>query len=337
MSEIRMPISATELATVWMAYQEKTLMLQFMKIWLEKAEDPQAKDILQQAYTHLLTHLQRLKGLFQSEDAVLPVGFDESDIVLGVPRLFDPHFDLMWLRAIAKVEIGLYGLHSSMSYREDVRSLQTCFTQEAQEIYNRTTDYLLRANILVRPPYISMPVKVEFVKDKNYMSGFNWFTENRPLNAIEIAHLYQAVETNIIGIQMMNGFAQAAAHQDVREYFQEGATLAQKIVSNLSEVLTKSDIQPPASWLGKATTSTVSPFSDKLMMYLTSLLTNFGLGSSVIGSAFSLRSDLPARMMMLGKDIMFYAKKGGKIMTEHGWMEEPPQSENRKNLIQNKS
>jgi len=337
MSAIKLPLSATELATIWMAYQEKTLLLQLLTHWLEKAEDAQAKAILQQTYANLLAHLQVLKETFQAEEAVLPVGFDESDIVLGVPRLFDAPFDLMWLRTKAKVEIGLYGLHSSMSYREDIRHLHIGFTRQAQDIYNQTTEYLLQANILVRPPYIAMPKQVEFVKEKNYMSGLNWFTDSRPLNAIEIAHIHQAIETNIFGVQMMTGFAQAAAHQDVREYFEEGAELAQRIVTTLSEVLTDSDIQSPASWVGKATVSTVSPFSDKLMMYATSLLTTFGLGSSAIGSAFSLRSDLPTKMALLGKDIMSFAKKGGKIMVSYGWMEEPPQSENRKALVHNKS
>ncbi|MEH7586739.1 DUF3231 family protein, partial [Priestia megaterium] len=73
-------------------------------------------------------------------------------------------------------------------------------------------------------------------------------------------------------------------------------------------------------------------FSDKLMMYNTSLLSTFGLGSNALGGAFSLRSDLPLKMLQLAKDIYSLAKEGGKVMIQNGWLEEPPQIEDRNQL-----
>ncbi len=131
---------------------------------------------------------------------------------------------------------------------------------------------------------------------------------------------------------MMIGFAQAAHDEQVKDYFVKGKELAQKVVRTLSDILSKSDIQPPSTWIGNATDSTVAPFSDKLMMYNTSLLSTFGLGSNAIGAAFSLRSDLPAKMVLLAKDIFTYAQEGGKLMVKNSWMEEPPQSEDRYQL-----
>ena len=109
--------------------------------------------------------------------------------------------------------------------------------------------------------------------------------------------------------------------------------LSKKIISTLSDILLQSDIQPPSTWTGKATASTVAPFSDKLMMYNTSLLSTFGLGSSAIGAAFSLRSDLPLKLANLSKDIFTYSQDGGQLMVKNGWMEEPPQAEDRFQLI----
>ncbi len=91
-------------------------------------------------------------------------------------------------------------------------------------------------------------------------------------------------------------------------------------------------IEPPATHAGKATTSKVAPFSDKLMMYNTNLLASFGLGSNALGGGFSLRSDLPAKMALNAKDIFTFAQDGGKIMIKKGRMEEPPQIEDRNQL-----
>jgi hypothetical protein len=74
----------------------------------------------------------------------------------------------------------------------------------------------------------------------------------------------------------------------------------------------------------------VAPFSDKLMLYCTSLFCSFSLGSNSLGTAFSLRNDLPVKMTIFTKDVFDYAHKGAKIMVKNGWMEEPPQMVNHK-------
>jgi hypothetical protein len=330
---IQVPLSATELGTLWMAYQEKTMKMRILEYILEKTDDKDAEEIFTAHYNKLTQDVQMIRDIFQKEGAVIPTGFTETDVNKGVPRLYDNLYDLMYIRMMAKVEMGLYTLHSSMSYRTDIIDLNNCFAIEATEAYNKTTLLLLQKGVLARPPYVSMPKKVDFVHDKNYMSGFNLFSETRSLNTIEIGHLYQAIETNITGMQMMTGFAQAANDGKVKSYFVKGMELAKKIIRNLSDVLTQSDIQPPATWAGKATDSTVAPFSDKLMMYNTSLLSSFGLGSNAIGAAFSLRSDLPLKLANLEKDIFTFAQDGGKLMVKNGWMEEPPQAEDRYQLI----
>jgi hypothetical protein len=133
-------------------------------------------------------------------------------------------------------------------------------------------------------------------------------------------------------MQLMTGFAQVAKENEVKKYFIEGKELSKKIISKLSDLLLQSDIQPPSTWAGRATDSTVSPFSDKLMMFKTNLITNSALGLNSLGSAFSLRSDLHSKLAVIVKDTFDYSKKGGKIMIAHKWMEEPPQMEDRNQL-----
>jgi hypothetical protein len=77
----------------------------------------------------------------------------------------------------------------------------------------------------------------------------------------------------------------------------------------------------------------VAPFSDKMMLYCTSLFCSFSMGSSSFGTAFSLRNDLPAKMFIFMKDIFEFAHKGGKILINNGWMEEPPQMAEREQMI----
>ncbi len=54
---------------------------------------------------------------------------------------------------------------------------------------------------------------------------------------------------------------------------------------------------------------------------------------NTIGTAFRLRNDIPAKAGVFSKDIFEYAHKGAKIMIKHGWLEEPPQMEERDQLL----
>lgn len=60
-----------------------------------------------------------------------------------------------------------------MSYQAVIRDLSTRFTARSQEIYNKTTNFLLEKGVLARAPYVTMPKEVKFVHGKSYMKGFN--------------------------------------------------------------------------------------------------------------------------------------------------------------------
>ena len=95
-------------------------------------------------------------------------------------------------------------------------------------------------------------------------------------------------------------------------------------------------MQPPSTWAGKATISIQPPFSDKLMMFVAGVISNFEIGNNSLGTSFSMRSDLPLIFAEISKDLFFHSKNGGKLMIRHMWMEEPPQMEDRNQLTKSK-
>ena len=303
-----------------------------LEYFIEQADDNQAKEIMQDTHMKVINYLEDIKAIFKNEGAVIPIGFTEKDVNIGVPKLYDNMFDIMFCRLISSISMGLHTLHMSMAYRKDIVLLYKELTAFTQSVYDECVDYLQKKDVLPRPPAVSMPKSVEFADGTNYMSGFNLFSEKRALNTVEIAHLYNAIESNIIGMQMMTGFAQVANEPEVKKYFIKGKELAKKIVTDYTQLFLQSDIQPPSTWGANATDSKVAPFSDKLMMYCTSIFCGFGLGGYALGTAFSLRSDLPLIMVNTAKDVLTYGRDGGKIMAKNGWLEEPPSMQDRNDL-----
>jgi hypothetical protein len=330
----RSAITSSELGTLWLTFQEKTMILRMLEYFIEKADDEQAKEIMTDFYKEVDKYVNEIKGIFQKEGAVIPNGYTSQDVNKDVPKLYDNGFDIMFVRLLNEISMGLHALNITMNYREDIVLLLKNLTESTQKYYNLCTQYLLEKGLLVKSPHVTMPQVVEFAKDKSYLSGqsMNPLSEKRSLNTVEVAQLHHAIESNISGLQMILGFAQSANETEVKKYFNEGAELAKSIVKELSEILIQSDVHIPQTSGGNATRSTVAPFSDKLMMYCTSLFCSFSMGSGSLGTAFSLRNDLPAKMTVFMKDIFEYAHKGAKIMIKYGWLEEPPQMEDRKQI-----
>lgn len=325
-------ISASELGNLWQAYMEKTMLLRVLEYFIEQRNDDEGKVILQNQHDKETLNVNAIKNIFDKEGAVIPEGYTEKDVNKKASRLYDGDFDLLYIRLMTEVLMPLYTLHLGMSYRKDIRELYNRFIDDIRDISNQVTELLLSKGVLVHPPIVPLPKEVEYVKGTSYMSGMNIIKPDRVLNTIEIGLLYQSLEINTIGMQLMTSFAQVAENEEVKKYFIKGKELAKEVAATMHKLLIDSDIQPPSIWAGEVTESTLSPFSDKLMMYSANMLSVFGLSGTAFGTSFSLRNDLTLKTAKIMKETFGFAKEGGKIMIEHGWMEEPPQAADRKKL-----
>jgi hypothetical protein len=329
-------ITSSELGVLWLTYQEKTMILRMLEYFIEKADDEKAKKIMTGVYNDIVPYVEKIKEIFQTEGAVIPVGFTIEDVNKEVPKLYDNGFDIMFVRLLQEISMGLHTLNINMVYREDIVLLFKDLTSITQHYYNSCTQYLIEKGLMARSPYVTMPKSVGFVKESTYLAGMNPFgklNNKRTLNTIEVAYIYHGIESNVTGLQLITGFAQCATNSEVKKFCTKGAEIAKSFIKEMSETFLEDGVQIPTTSGGNATRSTVAPFSDKLMMYSISMFCSFSIGGNMIGSAFSVRNDLAAKMSLFTKDIFEYAHQGAKIMIKNGWMEEPPQMEERKSLL----
>lgn len=196
--------------------------------------------------------------------------------------------------------------------------------KSAVGLLDLTRELMLSQGIYIRPPMLSMPDKVDFVKRQHFLAGF--IGEKRPLTAQEVTILFNNVQTNSIGKTLIIGFAQIAKHKDVKDYFLRGKKLSEKHIEIFTDILMKEDLPAPMAWDTSLSDSTEPIFSDKLMMFHVSGMTAAGVtnyGAAISGSP---RRDLALRFASLIPEVVLYAEDGVNIMINHGWMEEPPQT-----------
>jgi len=149
-------------------------------------------------------------------------------------------------------------------------------------------------------------------------------------NTVEIAHIFALIFSNIVGMAISTGFGQVSKIKKNSDFFFEGKAYASSQIGELTSILTDECIPIPSSSDCYVTDSTISPFSEKLMMIYSTVESSSGISSLGMAMADTMRSDLQSNYMKYHIGIMKYAKR---ILITNGWLEQPPQAINHKNLV----
>jgi hypothetical protein len=324
-------LTATEMANLWNVYMIESMSVCINKYFLEKVEDMEVREMLLHSQKLAKSFLDQAKVILSEEKMPIPFGFTDEDVNPSAPRLFSDILILRYIKHQSQIGIGTYGLALSLSTREDVRTFLSQCLSQLQELYNKVTNVMLSKGVYVRGPIIPIPQKAEYVQKQSFLKGF--FGETRPLTAIEIAHIARNIESNSIGQRWNLGLSQVAHSKEVRQYMLRGKKIAAKHEEVLSEFLKKDDIPVPSTWDSVVTESTVSPFSDKLMMFQVSMLISAGIGSYGVGIGASNRRDIGVTYSRLLAEVTQYGEDGLNIMIDNGWFEQPPQAVDRQAII----
>lgn len=225
---------------------------------------------------------------------------------------------------MAKAGLLAYGGFLAMSTRNDLIDFFNYGLHSTSKLYHLSNSILEKKGFLVRSPSISIPQKIDYIDNKKYMSGISLFRAIRPLNAMEVSHLFVNAQTNIVGVKITLAFAQTTTNKEVSAYMLRGRDISQKHLKLFMNALLEESVQTPSNSDIGITDSTTRTFSDKLMMFHISLLSASGIGNYALAGGSSLRNDLLFNYERLSLEIAHYAKDGATLMIENNWLEQPP-------------
>ncbi|MFZ3579710.1 DUF3231 family protein [Virgibacillus sp. DJP39] len=323
-------LAASELGDLFANYLGDSLFACVIEHHLNVVKDDEINDYLKFTLDVSQKHLNSIKAIYTKEDIPLPVGFGEQDIRKEAPRLFSDIFIVFYLTEMSRAGLITYGSALSGSSRQDIMDYFTECIQDSIEIYKKGIHLLLSKGMDITPPSTPYPKKVDFVEKSSFISAVAG--KLRPLTALEIKSLQININTNVLGKSIMLGFSQVASSDKLRKYFRDGAQLADKQIKQLGKYLTEANLSTPKLMDANITDSTTPPFSDKLMLYHTSLANAIGMQDYGIAISKILRHDLHLQFLTLSSGIGKFANDGLNLTLDYGWLEEPPTAADRKKL-----
>lgn len=323
-------LSAPELSSLWTQYMFDTMSICFIKYALEHIQDEDIRAIYQTALQYSERHVEKVKEFFIGENYPIPLGFTEKDVNINAPRLFQDPFYLYYLYIMSLQGITGYALSLSTSIRADLRKYYVSCNHEVMELFEQNLDALLTKGLIHRPPVLTPPTKIDFVKNQSFLTG--WFGERRPLTAMEIGDITFNMNKMHLHVALKVAFCQVAASDKVRAYIRRGMEISNKHIAAFEDIFREEKLNFPSSWQSTITDSTVSPFSDKLMMYQVQLSTQLAIAFYGTALSVTTRRDLALKYVTLTAELAKYAEDGGNLMIDFGWLEEPPRATDRRSL-----
>jgi hypothetical protein len=264
-TEHNIRLTSAELGSLWIQYMSDSMAVCTINYFLNKTEDAQIRPVLEYATSLAQSHLLAIDNIFKQENFPTPTGFTDKDVSLDAPRLFCDPFHLTYVKNSAKSGMIAYGLSLSLAARQDVRIFIKECLATASDLDDMATQVMLSKGIYVRPPYITVPDRVEYVKNDKFLGTL--FGKQRTLSALEVAHLFLNAQSNSVAKALMIGFSQVAHSREVRQLFIKGSDIADKHIEIFGTSLKESGLPAPMSLDSDIMDSIIAPFSDKLMLF----------------------------------------------------------------------
>ncbi|WP_416149606.1 DUF3231 family protein [Salipaludibacillus sp. HK11] len=325
-------LSSAEISHLWTTYMNDSGGICHLVHELNIVEDEEIKTLLQDVLNISQSHIEKLIEIFNKENFPIPHGFKlDEDVDVDAPRLFSDEYALNSVNEFGRMGLNAYSVALSTALREDVYTFFSNCLSESDEIIKKSNELLLAKGLYVKSPNLSIPENIDYVEDKSFLAGF--FTDKRPLISTEITNLYTNFKRNALGAATMIGYSQVAENKDVVDYIVKGKKIAEKHCEIFGDLLKDNDLPCPTMLGAEVTDSTSYTFSDRKMMYYTTVLIAVSIGYYGSSLAMSPRRDIGLMYTRLSVEIMKYADEGARILIKHGWMEEPPRSLDRDELV----
>ncbi|MGM0776048.1 MAG: DUF3231 family protein [Bacillota bacterium] len=331
MEERNVKLTTAEIAALWKIYISNTAVRCFYIHLLHHLQDEEIKLIIEEVLVLVESIIEKIEYIFEEEGFPIPNGFSDKNIDLSAPPLYTDLFALSFLYRGGQVIIPSYANVLQRVTRLDVYKLfKECLYRET-EIHQKALSIMLSKGIIDRPPNMEYPENVEYIQNRPSLLT-TWLGEKRPLNSIEISELFVEIERNAIGLILLIGLIQVTKDKEIKNYLLKGKKLAEKQVETYEKLLKDSDHYIGFPLPVEVSSSTVSPFSDRLILFIIATANQIAVSALADALSVSMRKDLALHYSLITTEVLKYGEEGLKLLIERGWMEQPPQPIDRKKL-----
>ena len=312
-------MNLNELGFLWFLHSSSNMVNVFLGNLMETAEDADLKNVLTEIKT--LSSFQEKEALQFLADNGLNVTpfFSANDLHSPSEKLFSDQLMIEILKHITSNGLGVL----SFQYTDlTIPKVKNFF----KEILNKLIQIdisilnLLEHKGLLQNRSFSY-TNAEDRENKLFKVAS---TQQRPLNAVELASMFGSFQCNNVGVALCTAFSDVAKDEDTKSFLQDGIKLSYNQVDVLSEIYRENGVPTTTGLEAHVLKVNKSPFSDKLMANLIMFLNPIAIGNLQTAVVSSYKKSHVKALKELIDQVEGYSEKGFKLLVRKDWFNEPP-------------
>ncbi|MBT2686772.1 DUF3231 family protein [Bacillus sp. ISL-47] len=312
-------MNLNELGFLWYLHSSSNMVNVFLGNLIETAEDPDLKDVLTEIKT--LSTFQEQEALQFLADNGLNITpfFSENDLHSPSEKIFSDQLMIEILKHITSNGLGVL----SFQYTDlTVPKVKSFFKEILNKIIQIDISIL---NLLEHKGLLqNRSFSYKNAEDRESKLFKVASTQQRPLNAFELASMFGSFQCNNVGVALCTAFSDVAKDKDTKGFLQDGIKLSYHQVDVLSEIYRDNGVPTTTGLEAHVHKVNKSPFSDKLMANLIMFLNPIGIGHLQTAVVSSYKKSHVKILKELIDQVESYSEKGFKLLVRKDWLNEPP-------------
>ncbi|MFC7061077.1 DUF3231 family protein [Halobacillus seohaensis] len=314
-------LTAAEIHNLMTSYMTNTMASVVTADVLKKAEDPGVREMLELGLQIANKEVEGAEYFLTSDNRPLPEPFTKRDIQLPNTKYFSDNFVVLLKYKLGQDALNVYALSLSSSINPEVCTFYKKLMNETADLVEKCIGLIINSGM--HQPLIHIPrdTGLDKVEDQDFL--WNSIGGNRPLSAPEVLQITSNYYSTEVLREIFRSFSKTK-NKELKNHFERGKKLCAKQLEAMQGKLEKDELPQLPTWESEVDTEGEAPFSERLMLFKTSMMAGAAGGRFGTSASATLRKDIGTTFLKLMAETLLFAEDTGNILIKYRMLDEPP-------------
>ncbi|WP_226036860.1 DUF3231 family protein [Aquibacillus saliphilus] len=315
-------LTAAEVTNLFNSYIGNTMAVGVTSYFIKTASDPEVVEILENALDLAKFEVEQARNLLRESGHPHPQGFSSEDFNFLAPALYNDNIILLVKFILSQDGATVYSVAMSEATRMDVRKYYLECSTRTIEFNNQLVELMEKKGLFHPKIHLPVPGSIEKVHKQSFVGGV--FSGRRPLNSMEIMQICTNIRNIDVEKEFLTSFIQITSSKQLAEHFKRGEKIAKKHSQIFRSLLAHDGLPQYPSLESEITDSTVSPFSEHMMLYKISVFASSTVARYGTAISTMMRKDVGVDFTRLMAELSLYGEDTLNLMIELGFLDQLP-------------
>jgi len=313
-------LTAGEISNLLVTYLNNTMASVVTASFKKNAEDPEVREMLEFALQIADEEVRGAERFLKGDNRVLPEPFTDSDVDTEV-KYFSDNYVILIKAKLAQDAIPIYGLSLTSAIQPEIRDFYITCLHHTAELLDRCLTLSIKQGLHQPTIHIPRNSVTEKIHEQAFLGRI--FGKNRSLSAPEVLQLVTTYQSAEVIREMLRTFT-GTDSPELKKHFERGQKLFADHLETIQSKLERDELPQLPTWESEINVGRSAPFSERLMLFKSSILLSSSASIYGASSSATLRRDLGLTFMTMMGEVLIYAEDTGNLLIKYLMLDQPP-------------